>query len=164
MAVVLVVQNWHHYLLGHKFTVTSDQKALKFFIEQQGVQPQFQRWLIKLLGYDFEILYQPDLQNKVANGLFRVPSAIELYTLLTLGLLDIDLVLKKVENDEELQKIIAILKDDLEEKPKYQWLLGSFLYEGRLVLSQSSSLIPTLLYTFHDSSLGGHSGFLRTYK
>lgn len=32
MTVVLAVQKWRHYLIGNKFTVISDQKALKFLI------------------------------------------------------------------------------------------------------------------------------------
>ena len=47
---------------------------------------------------------------------------------------------------------------------KYQWNNGRLLYKGRMVLSLNSSLIPRVLHTFHDSILGGHSGFLRTYK
>lgn len=38
MAVVLAIQKWKYYLLGNKFTVISDQKALKFLIEQREVQ------------------------------------------------------------------------------------------------------------------------------
>lgn len=72
MVVVLVVQKWRHYLLSRKFTIISYQKALKFFLEQRGVQPQFQKWLTKLLSYDFEILYQPGLQNKAADALSRI--------------------------------------------------------------------------------------------
>ncbi|KAL4018087.1 hypothetical protein IC575_021677 [Cucumis melo] len=37
-------------------------------------------------------------------------------------------------------------------------------YKGRLVISESSILIPSILRTYHDSALGGHSRFLRTYK
>ena len=50
MTVVLSVQKWRHYLLRRKFTIISDQKALKFLLEQREVQPQFQKWLTKLLG------------------------------------------------------------------------------------------------------------------
>ena len=41
MTVVLSVQKWRHYLLGRKFTIISDQKALKFLLEQREVQPSF---------------------------------------------------------------------------------------------------------------------------
>ena len=59
MAVVMAVQKWHHYLLGRKFTVLSYQKALKFLIEQREVQPQFQRWLTKLLGMILKFCTNP---------------------------------------------------------------------------------------------------------
>ena len=72
MVVVLSVQKWRHYLLRRKLTIISDQKALKFLLEQREVQPQFQKWLTKLLGYDFEILYQLRLQNKAADALSRM--------------------------------------------------------------------------------------------
>lgn len=32
------------------------------------------------------------------------------------------------------------------------------------MLSSTSKLIPTILHTYNDSVLGGHSGFLKTYK
>ncbi|KAL0554193.1 hypothetical protein IC582_008110 [Cucumis melo] len=41
MVVVLSVQRWRHYLLGRKFSILSNQKALKFLLEQREVQPQF---------------------------------------------------------------------------------------------------------------------------
>ncbi|TYK15071.1 Ty3/gypsy retrotransposon protein [Cucumis melo var. makuwa] len=164
MAVVLSVQKWRHYLLGRRFTIMSDQKALKFLLEQREVQPQFQKWLTKLLGYDFEILYQPGLQNKAADALSRMDHSIELKALSTTGIVDMAVVTKEIEKDEELQLLIQQLQNNPALEGNYSLTNGTLMYKGRVVLSKSSSIIPSLLHTFHDSILGGHSGFLRTYK
>ncbi|KAA0042859.1 hypothetical protein E5676_scaffold108G00800 [Cucumis melo var. makuwa] len=164
MAVVLSVQKWRHYLLGRKFTMMSNQKALKFLLEQREVQPQFQKWLTKLLGYDFEIMYQPGLQNKAADALSRVENSPELNTMSTSGIVDMEIVTKEVEKDEELQQLTLQLQSDHPPEGKYSLVNSKLLYKGRVVLSKSSSLIPSLLHTFHDSIFRGHSSFLRTYK
>lgn len=71
------------------------------------------------------------------------------------------MVLKEVESDEELQKIIHMLKEDLNSKPKFHLQQGKLMYRDRLVLSR---LLTLFSHTFHDSILGGHLGFLRTKK
>ena len=78
------------------------------------------------------------------------------------GIMDMEIVIKEVDEDEELKKIIVVLKLDREGKPRYEWKKDQLRYKGRLVLPRSSSLIPSLLHTFHDSILGGHSSFMRT--
>lgn len=83
----------------------------------------------------------------------------------TLGLMNVgEVVLREVEQDEELPKIIKTLKRDLEGSANFQWKNNKLWYKGRLVLSKNSSLIPSLLHMYHDSVLEGHSGFLRIYK
>lgn len=57
MAIVYSIQRWRPYLLGQRFTVRTDQQALKHLLEQREVQPEYQKWIYKLLGYDFEIQY-----------------------------------------------------------------------------------------------------------
>jgi len=63
MAIVLAIQKWRHYLLGQRFIVFTDQKSLKFLLEQRVAEEGQQKWLSKLLGYDFEIKYKVRFDN-----------------------------------------------------------------------------------------------------
>lgn len=115
------------------------------------------------MGYDFDILYQPGQNNKAADALSRMPQDSKKCMLSAPTLLDSEVVSREVEQDEELQAIITKLQKNPTDVPKFNWEHGRLLYKGRLVLSASSSLIPSLLQLYHDSVMGGHSGY-RTYK
>ncbi|MCH87949.1 enzymatic polyprotein, partial [Trifolium medium] len=80
MALVLCIQHWRHYLLGKQFTVYTDHKSLKHFLQQRVTSPDQQGWLAKLLGYQFEVKYKPGLENKAADALSRCYDDIELKT------------------------------------------------------------------------------------
>jgi hypothetical protein len=73
-------------------------------------------------------------------------------------------VKQEVSGDEKLQEIVAALQHDPNSKPGYEYKQGVLLYEGRLVISKQSPLIPTLLKEFHETPQAGHSGFYKTYR
>lgn len=72
LALVSAVQKWRHYLLGHKFKVKIDQQALKHMLQQRIGTPTQQRWVSKLLGFDFEVEYKQGKDNKAADALSRI--------------------------------------------------------------------------------------------
>ena len=84
---------------------------------------------------------------------FRVPS-----------LLDLEAVEKKVQEDETFKNIFEQVIQNPKCVPHYVVRHGKLFFKGRLVPPRTSSLIPTILHTFHDSVIGGHSGQLQTYK
>lgn len=60
---------WHHYLLGQRFTIRTDLQSLHTLLHQTIQTLEQQRWLSKLLGYDFDITYKLRAQNGPAEAL-----------------------------------------------------------------------------------------------
>ncbi|KAL5814796.1 hypothetical protein ACOSQ3_025587 [Xanthoceras sorbifolium] len=67
LALVLAVQKWRPYLLGHQFIVRTDHRSLKYLWKQRITTVAQQRWLYKLMGYDFVIEYKQGKENVVAD-------------------------------------------------------------------------------------------------
>jgi hypothetical protein len=50
---------------------------LKYFLEQRLSSEEQQKWVTKMLGYDFEIIYKKGKHNIVANAFSRKEEEIE---------------------------------------------------------------------------------------
>lgn len=111
MAIVLAVQKWRPYLLGRKFLVRTDQRSLKYLLEQRLVAVEHQKWLTKLLGYDFDIIYKPGLENKAVDALSRRNSDISLAVLSVPTLISLPDLTAHVRADPFLAKIIQELSE-----------------------------------------------------
>lgn len=75
LAIVEAIQTWRPYLLGRKFFIRTDHRSLKYFLDQRVATPEQQKWVAKLLGYDYEILYRPGRENSAADALSRRPDS-----------------------------------------------------------------------------------------
>nr|KYP58323.1 Retrotransposable element Tf2 [Cajanus cajan] len=164
MALVLAIQHWRPYLLGRKFTVYTDQKSLRYLLEQRITTQNQQNWLAKLLGYDFDIVYKVGASNKVADALSRLHENPELQAITRPFWQDITEIDEEVRKDSDLEKIRTALLHDPNSYQYYTLEHGRLHHKGRLVLSATSSWIPKLLHEFHTSPTGGHSGIYRTYR
>ncbi|KAA8525622.1 hypothetical protein F0562_007496 [Nyssa sinensis] len=71
LAIVEAIRLWRPYLLGKKFFILTDQRSLKYFVEQRVATPEQQKWVIKLMGYDYEIVYRPGHENSAMDALSR---------------------------------------------------------------------------------------------
>jgi hypothetical protein len=165
MAVVLSIQHWRPYLLGRKFTVSTDQKSLKQLLQQKIVTADQQNWVAKLLGNDFDIVYKQGKLNRGADALSRINEGAEMCAINSyLKWTQEEQVQAENQKDNKLQQIVKELQEDPSKWPGYECRQGTLFYEGRLVISKQSQLIPSLLEEFHSSPHGGHSGFYKTYR
>ncbi|XP_028552383.1 uncharacterized protein LOC114580110 [Dendrobium catenatum] len=164
MAIVKAIQKWRPYLLGRRFLVRTDQRSLKYLLEQRMVTEEHQRWLSKLLGYDFEIQYKPGLENKAADALSRKVECSQLIATSVPQLVDWGKLRTENMTSEELGSFREAIRKGEEIPAGYTVEDQLLLHKGRLVLPRTSSHIPLILQEFHASAIGGHSGGQKTYQ
>jgi hypothetical protein len=69
LAIMHVMDLWHHYLLGKRFQIKTDQQSLKYFPEQRPSSPEQRKLVTKLFGYDYEIIYKKGKENVIVDTL-----------------------------------------------------------------------------------------------
>lgn len=78
LALVLAVQKWRPYLPRKTFVVHTDHKSLKYLWSQRITTLAQQRWLSKLMGYDFSIEYKQGKKNSTVDALSRREEPIQM--------------------------------------------------------------------------------------
>ena len=161
MAIVLAVQKRRHYLLRQHFIVHTDQRSLKYLLDQWAVGVDQQKWTTKLLRFDFEIKYKVGSENKVADALSRKLQYPAISLVSFGGWSELE---DEVQVDPRLRGIIQDLMQGSLDHPGFEIKKGRLYYKVRLVIAKNSAKIPQILQEFHASSMGSHSGCFRTYK
>jgi len=69
LAIIEVMKKWRHYLIGTHFKIITDQQSLKGLLTNACHTPEQQKWVTKLLGYNFDIIYRPGRHNQAVDFL-----------------------------------------------------------------------------------------------
>ncbi|KAJ0817688.1 putative nucleotidyltransferase, Ribonuclease H, protein kinase RLK-Pelle-RLCK-VIIa-2 family [Helianthus annuus] len=158
LAILYAVKHWHYYLSNGHFIIRTDQKSLKYLMEQKLTTPLQHVWLSKMLGYDYEIVYKEGRENQVADALSRVSGP----ALLTISLSTLDTSLLQRIKASWSQDLVLLEKIGKIEKgeivPGYKWD-GQLLMKGnRVVVGNDMKLQQDIIQLCHSSGMGGHSG------
>ncbi|RVW13442.1 Transposon Tf2-2 polyprotein [Vitis vinifera] len=165
MALVLAVKKWRSYLLGHNFKIQTDQQSLKYLLEQKMGTPLQQKWITKLLGYEFVVEYKQGKENKVADALSRKmedQKEGKLYAITAPANTWLEQLRTSYAIDPKLQQIIKNLEQGSLASQNYKQRDRLLFYKGRLYIPASKELREQILYLLHSSPQGGHSSFHKT--
>ncbi|CAM8991067.1 unnamed protein product [Rhodiola kirilowii] len=138
-ALVAAVHKWRQYLLGGRFVIETDHQPLRTILTQTIHTPEQQKWIAKLMGFDFEVKYRPGRNNGSADALSRVPEA------------------SMAAMQGHSRPVCGILQHE-----GYQIRDGLILYRDRLLVPKDPTLKDLILQEYHDTLLGGHAGVQRT--
>jgi hypothetical protein len=165
MLVILhAVELWRPYLLGQRFQIKTDHQSLKYFLEQRISSQEQQKWVTKLFGYDYEIIYKKGKDNVVADALSRkYEDEGSLFSLSFIVPDWLQAVHQEWLQDPKSSHLIQQLQNKAQAPRGYSWLQDELRYKGRLYLSKESKLKSTVLSELHATPIAGHSGFTKTY-
>lgn len=160
LAIIEAIQMCRLYILGQKFIIQTDQRSLNYFLEQKAATPEQQKWLAKLIGYKYEILYRPGRDNAGVDAFSRRPNNPTLNYLFVPQVALWEEIKSAAKADEYMRKITMIAQNQA---------AGPYSSPNRLMFFKGNVVAPhkireTLLFEACNTRVGGHSVVLRTYK
>jgi hypothetical protein len=69
LAILRAVELRSPYLLGQCFQIKIDHQSLNYFLEQRIYSQEQKKWVTKLFGYDYEIIYKKGKDNVMVDAL-----------------------------------------------------------------------------------------------
>ena len=128
--------------MGRHFKVKTDHDSLKIFLEQRLSSEEQQKWVTKMLGYEFEIIYKKGKLNFVADALPRQNEEVEAL-LYAISIIQLDWIIKardEWKKDEEVWTLIQNLQQDPSTYDTFSWKNDSLWYKYHLYLCKNSQL------------------------
>ena len=151
--------------MGRHFKVKTNHDSLKHFLEHRLSSEEHKKWVTKMLGYDFEIIYKKGKLNVVVDALSRKDEEVEAL-LCAISIIQPDWITEARDEwnkDEEVWTLIQNLQQDPSTSNKFSGKNDSLWYKYHFYICKNSQLKQKILLELHTSPLGGHLGFLKTY-
>lgn len=158
-AIMEAVKKWRQYLLGRWFRIYTDQQSLRNLHSQVIQTPAQHKWLTKLLGFDYEIMYTPGRTNHVADALSRSEAG-PVAMLVAISSCHPTILdqLQQFYTSHEVGKTLISKFQTVTDNSHFSITQGILYFKGRIVIPEEVGLRTLLFEEYHASPLGGHSG------
>ena len=130
LSILHALKKWRTYLMERHFKVKTNHDSLKHFLEQRLSSEEKQKWVTKMLGYEFEIIYKKGKLNVVADALSRNNEEVEAL-LCAISIIQPDWITEAMDEwkkDEEVWTLIQKLQQDPSTSNTFSWKNDSLWY------------------------------------
>eukprot|EP01018_Ginkgo_biloba_P022687 Gb_16850 [translate_table: standard] len=142
--------------------VKTNHNSLKYFLEQRVSSKEQQKWVTKIEGYDFEIVYKKGKDNIVEYALSRKEEEVTLCSMSLVVPSWLEEANQEWKQEPSRRKKIQDLQGG-NYIGEFSWKSNILFYKGRIYLSSHSTL-KKVLEESHSAPIAGHSVFLKTYQ
>ena len=149
---------WRHYLLGKKFTLTTDHISLKYFFPQTDLNARQARWLSFLSEFDMDIKHIRGKENKVADALSR-NACQNINSIGSSAQIDVEDLVNKAANQDPNYETLLVKLQKKEKTDFTQNQKGLICYKNRLYIPNVESLKREILDEYHKQPYAGHPGY-----
>lgn len=126
---------------------------------QREVGTDYQRWMSKLMAYDFAIKYKPGPSNKVADALSRQFSgSLECGANISTHSPQWADMQQQIDGDNFIQQLRRGIEEGKHVPKGFTVAQGVIRFKGRIVLPNKSAIVQQILSEYLDSPTGGHLG------
>lgn len=164
-AITEAIKKWRQYLLGSTFKIYTDHQSFKSLMTQTIQTPEQQKWLTKLVGYNYEIHYKPGKLNVVADALSRIDESPDVGLCYSISS-PISPLISELQvfysTNPAGQQLVSKLEKDTQMQQSFAFRSGLLYFKDRIFIPTEAGLTTSLMHEFHSSPLGGHSGVQAT--
>lgn len=114
--------------------IKTDKHNLKYLLEQRITTPSQQKWLIKLLGFDYFIEYKKGKYNVISDALSRRDDAVQFNSISGVHSQLLEAVKQSWSQDPPLLKLLNIIQSSGVHKPYYKYHADILSRKGKLMV------------------------------
>jgi hypothetical protein len=126
LVIMHVIDLWCPYVLEQHFQIKTNHQSLKYFLEQRISSPEQQKWVTKLFGYDYEIIYKKGKDNVAADALSQKYEERSFFSLSFIVPDWLQVVRQEWLQDLKSPHLIQQLQTNAPAPPGYSWLQDEF--------------------------------------
>jgi hypothetical protein len=149
LALVHAIKKFRPFIMGSKFVVQTDHRALQWLKRSRDLSGRLARWALLLQEYDFEVMYRKGKDNANADALSRLPitnaNEIENDTDLELDSTSLKRIYKQI-TDTSYQRRVCYIKS----VPKSTMCMHTHTQEEKdFSLSLDQQIMKQTHYVYH---------------
>ncbi|GJR87379.1 retrotransposable element Tf2 [Tanacetum coccineum] len=119
----LLNEKWRGYLLDRHFKIKTDHLSLKYLLDPRMTTPAQLKWLPKLMGFDYEILFKKGVDNVTDDALSMMQNPVELLSIVCASAIFTDLYQQVSDGQTKVvnRSLEFYLRCMAGEQPKQWW-------------------------------------------